>query len=134
LSIYGAGNPLPDDLLLMMNSYKSFPKSVYQDNRLYFRKYYYIEFSKFPIVTAETAVYGGSYNMTGRERIRFQADRRFVAQNKELAADGNDLVTVPVLPHTQLYSRCSLHVCASIMAEAIEAGGIITANLPRILN
>lgn len=130
-SIYGSGLPIPDNLLLMMNSYKSFPKSVSQDGRLYFRKYYYIEFSKFPIATAENAVYGGSYNLTGRERIRFTPDASFVTQNKELNVLGNDLATVA---GSALYTNCSLHVIASIFAEAIESGGLISANLPRNLN
>jgi len=130
-SIYGSGLPISGNLLQLANVFKSFPKSVSADDRLYFRKYYLIEFSKFPLNTAENAVYGGAYSMTGRERIRFAGDSTFAAALKELNGTGTDLVDVAPF---KLYSNCSLHVVASIQAEAIMSSGLINTSIPRNLN
>jgi len=140
-SIYGSGTEIPNDLLILMNTYKSFPKSVSSDDRLYFRRYYYFEFSKFPIETAETAVFAGFYNMTGRERIRFNAKESVYANGVqasqlELDGNGNDVDAVPTsgAGDYALYQNCSFHLVANIMGEAIQAGGLVSANLPRSLN
>jgi len=131
LSIYGSGLPISGNLLQLASVFKSFPKSVAADDRLYFRKYYLIEFSKFPLNTAQNAVYGGAYSMTGRERIRFAGDKSFYTASQELNGTGTDLVNVAV---NKLYTNCSFHVVASINAELIQSSGLLNTSIPRNLN
>jgi len=130
----GSGLYIPDDLIIMMNTFRKTPKSVAGDNRLYFRKYYSIDFTNDPITAESGAVYGGYYPLTGKERIRFYLPdaAQFPADvfpNVELNPYGN---AVDAVPTTAPYSRLTLHVVAVIAAEAIEYQGQIKQRIPRI--
>jgi hypothetical protein len=134
-SIYGSGNYVDNDLIVMINTFKKFPVSVYGDNRLYFKKFYSIDFSNDPITAENESVYGGLYLLTGRERIRFNIPD---VTNPTLPADefpkvelnntGNEVTATPDSP---FYSRVRLHVVATIKGEIVETNGLLRMNLPR---
>lgn len=132
-SIYGSGDYIGNDLILMINSFRKFPVSTYQDDRLYFKKFYSIDFNNNPVTVANEAAYGGLYALTGRERIRFQLFNAAdfpanVFPNRELNNTGNEVTTVPA---SAIYSNITLHVVATIKQEIIESNGLIAMNLPR---
>lgn len=132
--IIGSGNQVPGELLIAMNTFRKFPKTNYGDNRLYFRKYYSIDFSTDVIAAEDAAVYGGAYQLTGRERIRFYLPSTpYVTPatdfpHVELNGDG---YAVDATPLSDVYSNLRLHVVAAIRAEAIESSGLISFSLPR---
>lgn len=132
-SIYGSGDYIGNDLILMINSFRKFPVSTYQDDRLYFKKFYSIDFNNNPVTVANEAAYGGLYALTGRERIRFQLFNAVdfpgtIFPNRELNATGSDVDAAPL---SAIYSNITLHVVATIKQEIIESNGLIAMNLPR---
>lgn len=134
--IFGSGTQVPGDLQIALNTFRKYPKTVSGDNRLYFKKFYTIDFANDPITAENEAVYGGVYQLTGRERLRFYLpDISQIANypadvfpNVELNGEGYAVNTVPA---SDPYSSLRLHVIASIRAEAIESNGLISFSLPR---
>lgn len=134
--IVGSGNPIDDKVTRIFNTFRQTPVSTYANDLLYFRRYYRLDFNNNPITTISGAVYGNSssaYLMTSRERLRiFLPNAAAIPAdefpNVELSQTGNRVDTVPASPP---YSKFRLHVIASIIAESIEAGGIISVSIPR---
>lgn len=136
-AVYGQGSPIPNSLVKMINSYRRFPKSVSQDDRLYFRQFYTLDFSNDPITAENESVFGGSYLLTGRERLRIYCPDRTapgypadVFPNKELNNKGNAVDATPATDYPYK-GPCQVHIVATIMAECVQAGKLLTVNLPR---
>lgn len=134
-AVFGSGTPIPNNLAKMINSYRRFPKSVSQDDRLYFRQFYTLDFSNDPITAENESVFGGSYLLTGRERLRIYCPDpaestipATVFPKKELNKEGN---AVDENPASTFYTNTRVHIVASIMGECVQAGGLLTVNLPR---
>lgn len=122
-STFGTGTNRPQALVEIFNNFRQLPKSVYADERLYFRKYYVIDFSKNFIDLDESAVYKGAYRMTGKETLRIRVP---TPPSVELNADGNDINAVTA---SALYSSCKLHVVAYFNAELVEVDGQLSGKL-----
>lgn len=133
-SVYGSGLAIPNDLTIMMNDFRKFPKNVSGDDRLYFRKYYYLDFTNNPITAENEAIYSGFYPLDGKQRLRIYIPSvsDFPATsfpNKELNAEGN---AVDATPSSAMYSNVTLHVVATIQGEMIESNGQLIQRIPRI--
>lgn len=119
-SSYGTGQLRQEPLLNMLNSYQKAPKSAAYDERLYFRKYYEIDFSKNLLALENVkGVYSGGYMMTSREVLRIKTP---APPSVELNGFGN---AVDGSPTTALYSNCKLHVVGTFLYEIIEKDGML---------
>jgi len=135
-TIFGSGNYQSSDLVKMQNVFRKTPKSVSNDNNLYNKTFYYLNFCQDPITVVSEAIYQGSYSFSGRERLRFTLPDALnfpagVFPNAELDVYGNNLGPIAANPP---YTSFRLHVVAKLYAEIIQNNGNLIANIPRDMN